>query len=38
MDWDPEPEVKILTVGIKRVKHVSCGFPAGSKEEGVMSH
>ena len=38
MDWVLEPEVKILTVEIMRVKLVSRGFPAGSKEEGVMSH
>jgi len=37
MDWVLEPEVKILTVEIMRVKLVSRGFPAGSKEEGVMS-
>jgi hypothetical protein len=38
MDWVLEPEVKILTVGITRVELVSCGCPASSKEEGVMSH
>ena len=38
IDWVLEPEVKILTVGITRVELVLCGCPAGSKEEGVMSH
>jgi hypothetical protein len=37
MDWVLEPEVKILTVGIMRVKLVSRGCPTGSKEEGVIS-
>jgi hypothetical protein len=37
MDWVPEPEVKILIVGIMRVKLVSRSCPAGAKDEGVMS-
>jgi hypothetical protein len=36
MDWVLKPEVKILIIGIKRVKLVLYGFLTSLKDKGVI--